>query len=149
MLPFEERLKLLHKALEKETPESLFEKLKSYGPCAEKIPEICWKTWPGHTTIVQRVIVSAANRITDKDTGEILIIAASRHYSAGMTNLIKYMKRKGIRLSVAIGDNQGFIDQFDDYHTREEALVIAKHAGQLEGKQKCSPSHELFSEDLY
>lgn len=147
ILPFEERQKLLAKALEGETPESLMMKLESYSPSLE-IPESCFKFWEGNEKGVQRRIVSAANRFTVKETGETLVIASARHYSALMASTINFLKSKGIELSKAYGDNQGFIDQFDDYHTREEALVIAQWADQLP-YEKCFPEDELFSEDLY
>ena len=48
------------------------------------------------------------------------------------------------------GDDQGFIDQWGEYFTREEALVIATHAGQINKvRPKSGPADELFSEDLY
>lgn len=146
-LPFEERMNLLEKALKRETSESLLMKLESYSPSVV-IPDACFKTWEGYDQRVQRRIVSAANRFTDKATGEVIVIASARHYSPAMVNLIKFMQERGIELSKAHGDDQGFIDQFDDYHTREEALLIARWANQLP-YEKCSPTDELFSEDLY
>lgn len=147
ILPFEERMNLLNKALEGETPESLLMKLESYSPSAN-IPKSCFKFWEGNEKGVQRRIVSAANRFTVKDTDEVIVIASARHYSSLMSTTIKFLSSKGIELSKAYGDNQGFIDQFDDYHTREEALVIAQWADQLP-YEKCFPADELFSEDLY
>lgn len=148
LLPFEKRIELLQKALAEETPESLKARLESYGPFAD-IPEACMKYWEHlEGKGVQRRIVSAANRFTDKDTGEVIVIASARHYSPAMSNLIKYMTKKGINLSKAHGDDQGFIDQFDDYHTREEALLIAQWADQLH-YEKGFPEDQLFSEDLY
>lgn len=147
-LPFEERKKLLEKALSGETSESLLMKLESYSP-SSKIPKSCFKFWEHmEGTGVQRRIVSAANRFTDKETGEVIVIAAARHYSALMSSTLKYLKTKGVELNKAYGDDQGFIDQFDDYHTREEALVIAQWANQLP-YEKCFPEDQLFSEDLY
>lgn len=148
LLPFEKRIELLQKALKNETPESLKARLEACGPFAD-IPDSCFKYWEHlEGKGVQRRIVSAANRFTDKETGEVIVIAAARHYSPLMSEMIKYLKTKGVELSKAHGDNQGFIDQFDDYHTREEALVIAQWADQLP-YEKCSPVDELFSEDLY
>lgn len=148
LLPFEKRIELLHKALAEETPESLKARLESYGPFAD-IPESCFKYWEHlEGKGVQRRIVSAANRFTDKETGEVIVIASARHYSPLMSKMIKYLETKGVKLSKAHGDNQGFIDQFDDYHTREEALVIAQWADQLH-YEKGFPEDQLFSEDLY
>lgn len=147
ILPFEERKALLQKALDKETSESLLMKLESYSPSVV-IPDACFKTWEGYDQRVQRRIVSAANRFYDKATGEMIVIASARHYSTLMGNMILFLRARGIELSKAYGDDQGFIDQFDDYHTREEALLIAQWADQLP-YEKCSPEDELFSEDLY
>ena len=41
---------------------------------------------------------------------------------------------------------QGFIDQYGDFVTREDALPIARAAGQIRGK---IGTKELFSENLY
>jgi hypothetical protein len=46
------------------------------------------------------------------------------------------------------GAEQGFIDQYGRFLTREEAYVIAEKAGQI----KYGPEHSrgtLYSEDLY
>jgi len=42
---------------------------------------------------------------------------------------------------------QGFIDQFNEFMTREEALKVAYAACQITNKSR--PLHKLFSEDLY
>lgn len=147
LLPFDKRMELLKNALAKETPESLKEKLLEGGEFAE-IPDICFKTWPNYDMVVQRRIVSAANRFYDKETGEEIIISSARHYSPGMTRIMDFLAKRGVDLTVAHGDNQGFIDQFDDYHTREEAVIIARWADQLH-YEKCGSEDELFSEDLY
>ena len=45
---------------------------------------------------------------------------------------------------------QGFIDQYGVFMTREEALKVATEAGQINVRRwKTSPAHLLFSEDLY
>lgn len=46
--------------------------------------------------------------------------------------------------------NQGFIDQYSNYWTRKEALIIATNANQIgRHRPKTWAEDELFSEDLY
>ena len=89
-------------------------------------------------------IVCAANRLDET------IVLGARHFDSRMHATIRELK--------ALGDvrkwgrsEQGFIDQFGNFHNREAALIIATDAGQLEGRTKTGSknSKELFSEDLY
>lgn len=110
---------------------------------------ICYKIadwWDGR--LLQRRIVCAANRFKLK-TGGYLVIPGSRHYSKDMAEVIDQVRDKVVNDHVH-GDDQGFIDQWGEYFTREEALVIATHAGQINKvRPKSGPADELFSEDLY
>lgn len=121
--------------LEKNTPQDL--------------PDVCYKIadwWDGRK--LQRRIVCAANRFQLKDGG-VLVIPGSRHYSKDMALVLDQLRDKVVSDHVT-GDDQGFIDQWGEYHTREEAVIIAKHAGQLNTvRKKTGPDDELFSEDLY
>ena len=50
------------------------------------------------------------------------------------------------------GDDQGFVDQYGVYMTRQEAYTVAEAAGQLRFPQACLMSAEggiLYSEALY
>lgn len=118
----------------------------------DTLPDICVKSWSdsnGDVTRVQRKIVSAANRFERRD-GTPLIIPASRHYSPIMRDISKMLaKNKVIKTMMVCGDDQGFIDQFDDYHTREDAMVIVMHSGQAFDKDRNGHHRELFSEGLY
>lgn len=84
-----------------------------------------------------QVIVCAA--IRHKRSG--LIIASARHFSPVAVALIESFGGE-------IGDwadaDQGFINQYDEFLTREEARPIAVK----QGKEPELP-HTLFSEDLY
>lgn len=88
----------------------------------------------------ERRVVCAANRVGN------IIVPGPRHYSPLMHDL---------RLRMLITDDdwrsaeQGFIDQWGVFMTREDALVVAREAGQLEGRTKTHPERLLFSEDLY
>lgn len=119
------------------------------GVSLDTLPDFCIQTWPDHPHRVQRKIVCAANRFEMKD-GTPLIIPASRHYSMIMRSLAKMLADKGIIKTMMVsGENQGFIDQFDNYHTREEALIILKHSGQAFDPERNGHDRELFSEGLY
>lgn len=115
----------------------------------ERIPEICFVKadwWDGR--LLQRVIVCAANRFKLKDSGE-LVIPGTRHYSKDMALVLDQMRDKVVSEQV-YGDDQGFLDQWGNYLTRKEALIVATHAGQINTRrQKGGPADTLFSEDLY
>lgn len=148
MKPFHERIAILGNALEEHTPDSLLEKLESYGPCVE-IPDICFQIahwWDNRK--IQRRIVCAANRFELKSGGN-LVIPGVRHYSPDMAKVLDQLEDKLVSDHVH-GENQGFVDQWGNYFTREEALIIATHAGQINTvREKRAPYDELFSEDLY
>lgn len=112
------------------------------------LPTVCVERieYEGYSGVVQRRIVSAANRF-HPDNGEVVIIASSRHYDPLMGEHIDRYRKLGLDLGTAYGDDQGFIDQFRNYWTREEAWIIAEHAGQI--RERVSSEGELFSENLY
>lgn len=122
------------------------------GVSLDTLPSICIKSWADNdenTIRVQRKIVCAANRF-ELTSGGSLVIPASRHYSPIMRGLSKRLAQaKMIKTMMVCGDDQGFIDQFDDYHTREDALVIVKHSGQTFHPDRNGTGKELFSEGLY
>lgn len=153
MKSFKERLELLDLALSRETPESLAEKFQSYGynysadDIMNEVPEICWQTcyW-NNGQKVQRVIVCAANRFKLK-SGGTLVIPGVRHYSKDMAEVLDIVSPQLVSQQVC-GDDQGFIDQYSNYWTREEAMIIATYAGQV-CIERGGSEKELYSEDLY
>lgn len=93
--------------------------------------------------LAQKRIVCAANKL-----GETVVCSA-RHFDRRMHAAIDELKALGDERSWAQSE-QGFIDQFGEFHDRKAALVIADAAGQLNVfRPKTSPKDELFSEDLY
>lgn len=91
--------------------------------------------------VKQRVVVCAANR--HKETGQI--VAGARHWDSTMRGMV--MTSEEQRLSW-INAEQGFIDQFGEFMTREEAYDVAETAGQI----RYSIGYEtrtLYSEHLY
>lgn len=90
---------------------------------------------------MKTLIVAAANKLKCG-----LIVVGARHFDKIMINQLKAAgKLKEGRTS-----EQGFIDNRYNFLTREEALLIAKAADQLNvHRKKTWPKHMLFSEDLY
>ena len=119
---------------------------QNIGECIHEICFVKADWWDGR--LLQRVIVCAANRFKLKDGGE-LVIPGTRHYSKDMALVLDQMRDKVVSEQV-YGDDQGFLDQWGNYLTRKEALIVATHAGQINTRrQKGGPADTLFSEDLY
>lgn len=69
-----------------------------------------------------------------------LIICGARHFDSIMRNHIKLLNLDFVNWE------QGFIDQYDNFLTREEAFIIANNNHQI---QNPTISKSLFSENLY
>jgi len=95
----------------------------------------------------KRVIVCAANRSIKSGK----IICGARHWDSIMRQQVVFVVSEGGVKSMPEewrGAEQGFIDQYGVWITREEAWKIAKAAGQIIwGADR--PDGQLFSEDLY
>lgn len=86
-------------------------------------------------------IVCAANR-----AGDGVIYCGSRHFSNAM---VAQMEAAGLTREQTSASVQGFIDQYDRFWDREQALRIMRHTGQpIRHEDEWSRS-ELFSENLY
>jgi hypothetical protein len=87
----------------------------------------------------QQVVVCAACR---KDN---IILAGARHYDKVMRSQARFMGMSMLEFE------EGFIDQFGDFLTREEAMKIAIAAGQkVDIERGCGGDREeLYSEGLY
>jgi len=84
----------------------------------------------------QRYVVCAANRKAD------VIICGARHFDTVMRSNIKLL---GLQFTAW---EQGFIDQFGVFMTREEAFIVATDANQI--RRRCGGDDgRLFSENLY
>lgn len=99
---------------------------------------------------VKRRIVSAANRYGD------IIIPANRHHSALMDTLINRILGSGdeeiaeevMKAYISSGDfDDGFIDNYGEFWTREQAMIIASVSNQL--IRVTGGTQKLFSEDIY
>lgn len=100
-----------------------------------------------NTLIEGRFVVCAACKYGD------LIICGARHFDMVMHSQIRHIREdKLFSFEEAGRAEQGFIDQFGVFMSREEAFEVARAAGQLNVRREKTPhpdSTELFSEDLY
>ena len=89
-----------------------------------------------------RVVVCAANRY-----GNTIFLGA-RHFDEVMRMSMEFFDIPKLR--AAVGEVQGFIDQWGVFMDRKEAFHVALAAGQVNYRRpKCGPSDVLFSEDIY
>lgn len=112
------------------------------------LPEVCIERME-HAT-VQRRIVCAAIRVAG------IPIPSARHGSPAGNVIGEEINRLRAALGEPLAEvtsmeDFGFIDQFDNYWKRDEAFIIAKHAGQINKYRPTSPVYEgeLYSENLY
>lgn len=88
----------------------------------------------------RQIVVCAANKMPDG-----YLILGARHWDA-------LMRETADRLGYKGGDEiQGFINQFGEFLTREEALSAVLASGQRFDKERngSASGKELFSEGLY
>lgn len=96
---------------------------------------------------IKRFIVCAANRYTTNQ-GEVVVIGV-RHYYPIMRKFIYAVQfEQGEKLLMQSGD-QGFIDQWGNWISREDALFIAESNGQYINYESNGSTTKLFSEGLY
>lgn len=99
------------------------------------------------TSKVARRVVCAANKYeTRLQPSESVVFIGVRHFCPVMRqNMFHY--REMLKRETEV---QGFVDQFGVFMDRNEALLVAKEAGQLNvARIKTWPEDQLFSEDLY
>ena len=86
-------------------------------------------------------IVCAAIKLHDGT-----VICAPRHGGPLVATLLL---RIGERSFSSKDEDQGFVDQFGNFHTREEAYIVAKRNGQIRREVSTGLKNKLFSEHLY
>lgn len=91
----------------------------------------------------KQVIVSSAMR---SPSG--IIIACVRHGDELFYNAVDNMKLCDEDKDFNYWE-QGFVDQYREFLTREEAWVIAEENGQIKHKLGCDDAKRLYSENLY
>jgi len=85
----------------------------------------------------QQIVVCAAIRVND------ILLCGARHCDKVMR---KQAEAIGISMKSA---EQGFIDQFGDFLTREDAMAVVKENGQPFNINRNGGNTALFSEGLY
>lgn len=90
----------------------------------------------------QAIVVCAACRYCD------LLICGARHWDEVMRNQLEALTNLGSEIKAG-NFEQGFINQFGEFLTREEAVPVAKESGQRLRADKDKIGGALFSEDLY
>ena len=101
----------------------------------------------------QRIVVSAAcityGVVGDKfGHGHNVLLCSARHWDQSMDDQLKVLEIIGLGISSTRFD-QGFIDQHGVYMDREEAMVVAKAAGQVSEDYVGISATKLDSEGLY
>jgi hypothetical protein len=94
----------------------------------------------------ERRVVCAAIRAAD---GSLLL--GIRHYSADMHRQIE-ARHDGEKFKHRLDEDQGFVDQWGAYMTREEAYLVADEAWQIKDRNACGSGingRKLYSEGLY
>ena len=94
----------------------------------------------------KRRVVCAAIRAAD---GSLLL--GIRHYSRDMHEQIE-QRKDGHKFTHRNDEDQGFVDQYGVYMTREEAYRVASEAGQVVYPSLCGGALDgpkLYSEGLY
>lgn len=88
-------------------------------------------------------IVTAANRFDD------VILVGARHWDQRMRQQAELMG--GIKHLRTLGkEEQGFIDQFGDYYSREDAMeIVLKNGQRFDKKRNGGGTSALFSEGLH
>ena len=91
---------------------------------------------------VNPIIVCAANRMRDGN-----IILGARHWDTQMRKTVSAIYGE-INSKHGLAE-QGFIDQFNRWYTREEAMQIARQNEQIRFPDDMLSETALHSEDLY
>jgi len=109
---------------------------------------------------VKAILLTAAQRLdeameldrTVKSNKKVIVCSAirdpdSQHVICGVRHFDMLMRKQLKKGEHAKYKEQGFVDQFGNYHDRIGALKIAQKSGQL--IQKTLPADRLFSEDVW
>lgn len=93
-----------------------------------------------------RRVVCAAIRAADGD-----VLLGIRHYSRDMHAQIA-ARKDGDKFKHRLDEDQGFVDQFGVFMSREEAYKVADEQGQIWDWRSCGQGlngRKLYSEGLY
>ena len=95
------------------------------------------------TVNLERRVVCAAIRAANGD-----ILVGVRHYSQDMHYQIQD-RFNGQRFENRFDENQGFVNSWGEYLTREEAYLVARHNNQIIRETPFTKQGKLDSEALY
>ena len=96
----------------------------------------------------RRIIVCAANKYI-LTNGQELVIPCVRHADPVLRNQVMLLIEAGLLAKPQCAPhNQGFIDQYNNWWSREDAYIIAK-AGEQINDDRNGHDSDLFSEGLY
>lgn len=137
-LTLENKLKLIEKAA-KERHKRYMERCW-IGPDEDKDGFVGWR-WDKYN--VNLKIVCAANRYKD------FYLLGARHYDPLMISQASFVGIEALRIYAGDDYEQGFIDQYGTFHSRENAMKIAKAQNQVNTTDRNRCESDLFSEDLY
>jgi hypothetical protein len=90
----------------------------------------------------QEIVVCAACRVYG------VVFCGARHWDKVMGKQLDAMSSE-YRETMPRNEEQGFINQFGEFLTREEAMRIVKENGQPFDKDRNGDDKELYSEGLY
>lgn len=130
--------------------DAFINEMKTLPPCDHdecgvtecRIEEDYWKK-NNITKPPQRIVCAAIkNKVTDE------IILGIRHFDQFMREQIERREHHQDR-AIWKRAEQGFVDQFGDFLTREEAYIIAKENGQIIRPDGTHDDKTLYSECLY
>jgi hypothetical protein len=91
---------------------------------------------------LKRFVVAAACRVIGDE--DVMVVSA-RHFDTLMHRIVDHIGLRG----KGVDWEQGFIDQWGVFMTREVALTVATEGGQKLDLTVGGSHHQLFSECLY
>lgn len=89
-------------------------------------------------------VVCAAIQLKDG-----LVVTGARHFCPTMVAQLERIKNLDDPIGFAATSEQGFIDQWGNFLTRQQAYVIAERQDQFKGEGAPHTKGCLYSEDLY
>lgn len=113
-------------------------------------PEITITDFPGME--IPKIVCAANVFFDERFIDGRIIIPGARHYDKTMHAIEHNIKQfidwnpYGVNSKRNI---QGFIDQFGNFYTREQAYQLCKHTGQQILNDRNHSDSKLFSEGLY
>jgi len=90
-------------------------------------------------------IVAAANRFHFSFAKPLVVISA-RHWDENMHHIVSNLSED--LMETVVREEQGFVNQYGQFLTREDAWIVAERQGQIRRDLGSAPGR-LYSEHLY